>query len=122
MQDNQKQAMLAQRELMLATQLAKMRDDFRWLCAFHGTLGTALLLRGMSSHNPAFLAPFIPMGFSLAYLYDAAYGDKFYRIMDNAEEILAKDRGRFMLPAGNALMSPEDYAVKIMGVPLKKCF
>jgi hypothetical protein len=118
MQDNQKIMMLGQREMMMASQVAKMRDDFRWLCAFDGTVLTLVTLGFLKTHNPRLLIPWVPMSFSLAYFYDAAYGTKFDRIRLGTEELLKNERAKFTVPAGNRMMSPEEYAVKIIGESL----
>lgn len=118
MQDNQKVMMLGQREMMMATQVGKMRDDFRWLCAFDGTVLTLVTLGFLKTHNPRLLVPWIPMSFSLAYFYDAAYGTKFERIKIEAEEILKNERAKFAVPAGNRMMTPEEYSIKIIGESL----
>lgn len=114
--DRQKDVQLAQREMMMATQVAKMRDDFRWVCAFHGTMGSLLTLGAIKLHKPQMLVPLIPMGFSASYLYDAAYGTKMERIVAGSEAILAdpQERARFMPPAGNRLITREEYALRII--------
>jgi hypothetical protein len=119
MAETQKVNALAQRELMMAMQLAKLRDDFSWMCRLHGTLATVLTVGFLKTHKPQLLIPFVPLGFSLAYTYDAAYGTKIERMVEEAERILATERARFQVPLGNRLVSPEEYAVKIIAGSLE---
>ncbi len=118
MTERQKAMALAQRELMMAMQTAKLRDDFRWMCAFHCTMGTLLLLGAVKTHNPRLLVPLVPMGFSLSYVYDAAFGSKMERILHGAEEVLASERQRFIVPRGNRMVEPEEYANILLAPPL----
>jgi hypothetical protein len=119
MSNGQKDMMLGQREMMMASSVGRLRDDLMWLAAFHSTMATLLFIGAVKTGNPKLCVPYVPMSFSLAYMYDGAYGTKFDRVRANTEEILAdpKQRKQFILPLGNRMMSPETYMHRILNAP-----
>lgn len=116
MTEKQREMAMAQRELQLAMQIAKMRDDFWWLVSMQGTMATFLVLGAAKTHNPKLLGPLIPFGFSASYFYDAAYGQKMERLQRNAVDVLRHERERFVPPEGNRLITADDYR-RLMGLP-----
>lgn len=109
MNDRQKDVQLSLREIQMAVQVAKLRDDLKWKISFDSIVMPALVARALHSKNPAFIAPIIPLSFGTAYMYDGAYGGKLHRIKAGAEDILRKERDLFILPEGNRLMPTETY-------------
>jgi hypothetical protein len=117
MQDNQKSMMLAQREMMMATQIAMMRDNFQWFAMGYGTMAPLLVAGALKNKNPAMIIPLVPMSYGLWFNYDAAYGDKFERITKGAERVLAEERARLVVPQGNRMMSREEYMQRLVTPP-----
>ena len=117
MQDNQKSMMLAQREMMMATQIAMMRDNFEWLKMTYCTMAPLFVLGAINNKNPAMLIPVVPMSYGLWFNYDAAYGDKFERINRGAEQVLAEERARLAVPQGNRMMSRDEYFARLVTPP-----
>jgi len=116
----QRELQLAQREVMMAVQLAKLRDDLLCGCFFASVVFPLCLLNVRRTGNPAFLAPMVPLTFALFYMYDAGYGTKMARVQAETERILATERKRFVLPRGNRICSPEDYATMFCITDQKK--
>eukprot|EP00760_Papus_ankaliazontas_P015681 PhM_4_TR16662/c0_g3_i1/m.23589 len=109
MAEKQRHAALAQREMMLAVQLARLRDDLSWVCGFWAATSALGIMGAMRTGKGVLAFPMVPGSIMCAYMYDAAYGRKTARILEESENILRKERERFVLPEGNRIMSPEEY-------------
>jgi hypothetical protein len=87
----------------------------RWFGAFTGTVGVLGLAAAIKKRSPLPLIPLLPLGFVTAFHYDTVYGRKLERITADAALILQEQNARFVPPAGNRFISPEDYK-KIFGI------
>lgn len=110
MMNNQKEIMLKQRELQMATMMAQTRDFVWWIGSFIATYGTVAGIAARRTGSPAILVPILPLSFVFAFNYDLAYGNKMERVKLEAERILENEKEWFMVPRGNLLVSPEEYA------------
>eukprot|EP00490_Sorites_sp_Unknown_P024653 CAMPEP_0114661302 /NCGR_PEP_ID=MMETSP0191-20121206/22173_1 /TAXON_ID=126664 /ORGANISM="Sorites sp." /LENGTH=153 /DNA_ID=CAMNT_0001893311 /DNA_START=84 /DNA_END=545 /DNA_ORIENTATION=+ len=114
MVENQKKVAMQRREMMMATNIAFARDQFKFLSAFTGTVGTLGIIAFAKKRNPAGLIPLLPLSFLLAYQYDMCYGNKMLRVRDEANKILASewkkgDDNMFIPPSNNLLITREQY-------------
>jgi hypothetical protein len=93
------QQMKLQREVQMAVNLARARDGLQWWGGLYAALAPPVIFAALSGKTPKrILAPVILGGFSLANMYDMAYGNKLVRITQEAELILAENKGRMVPP------------------------
>ena len=53
----------AMRERMMATQIARTRELLKWSASFWALASLGCTIRAIKTHNPAFLAPILPISF-----------------------------------------------------------
>ena len=70
----QKELILKQRQMQMATQVAMARERFWYYSHFVHTLSVCLVAGAIAKKNPQFLGPLIPLGFAYAFQYDMCYG------------------------------------------------
>mmetsp|Transcript_819 Transcript_819/g.1000 ORF Transcript_819/g.1000 Transcript_819/m.1000 type:complete len:154 (-) Transcript_819:47-508(-) len=89
-----------QREVMMAVNLANMRDRVQWgACLYSGLLFGAAASLVKTGKVPAVIRPpLVVGGFALAFFTDFAYGSKLQRVTREAEHILEHERERLVPP------------------------
>ena len=70
----QKELILKQRQMMMATQIAMGRERFWYYSNFVHILAFALVSGAIAKKNPMLLAPLLPISFLYAFQYDMCYG------------------------------------------------
>eukprot|EP01060_Flectonema_neradi_P029811 TRINITY_DN420_c0_g2_i1.p1 TRINITY_DN420_c0_g2~~TRINITY_DN420_c0_g2_i1.p1 ORF type:complete len:142 (+),score=32.54 TRINITY_DN420_c0_g2_i1:68-493(+) len=111
---SQMQLAMRQREMMMAVELARARDNLRWYAAFASTIVSIGIAAFVVKRNPATLMPIIPFSFGGAFQYDFCYGNKLIRVREQAGEILNEswqqgDSNPFLLPENNMLLDRVTY-------------
>jgi len=98
----ERQMMMQQmmQQKMMSMQLARSRELFTWTASFAGTVSLACIAGFLKKKNPAILLPIVPLGFTIGYQYDAAYGDKMIRIRADAEHLLQEQENLVAFPNG----------------------
>lgn len=76
----QKQVLLKQRQLQLATQQAMGRERFKYYAVFSGLVCIGAIVRTYATKNPLYLIPIVPLSFLTAFQYDLYHGRMMYRI------------------------------------------
>ena len=71
----QKELILKQRQLQLATQIAMARERFWYFSKFAYLAAFVLTLGAILTKNPKIAAPLAPIGFAYAFQYDMCYGN-----------------------------------------------
>jgi len=87
------------RERMMAAQLARAREIFKYYSVFYSLVLTGGLIGAMKK-KPAAMIPSVPLGFVMAFQYDAAYGTMMARVRAEAERILGEEHDRLSIPTG----------------------
>merc|ERR1712046_27832 len=89
-----------QREMQMSIEIARARDALQWYSGLYSAfVGTGTLAFLVGRPFPSFAAvPLVLGGFSLANMYDAAYGSKMARVVKEAENIMVEERSRFVPP------------------------
>ncbi|XP_013859309.1 plasminogen receptor (KT) [Austrofundulus limnaeus] len=88
------------RERQTAMQIAWSRESLKYFGSFFAMATLGLTAGAIKRKKPGLLAPIIPLGFILAYQMDSAYGTLFYRMKEEAENIMASEQDRLDLPHG----------------------
>jgi uncharacterized membrane protein len=71
----QKELILKQRQLQLATQIAMTRERFWYFSNFAYVAAVGLTLGAIIRKDPRIAAPLVPIGFAYAFQYDMCYGN-----------------------------------------------
>ena len=111
---SQMQLAMRQRELMMAVEIARARDNLKWYAALATTVVTIGVVTFLKKRNPASLIPIVPLSFGGAFQYDFAYGTKLSRVRNEANIILGEnwkrgDDNLFLLPENNMLVDRVTY-------------
>ena len=84
----QKELIVKQRQMQLATQVAMGRERFWYYQWFFITAVVGLTLGALKNKNPMALGPLVPLGFAYAYQKDMLYGDMMNRVQTGVDELL----------------------------------
>eukprot|EP00466_Bigelowiella_natans_P015611 jgi/Bigna1/67583/fgenesh1_pg.4_\ len=90
-----------QRDVQLATSIARARDQVHWLGGFTAAMATTSVLKSAvfrAGHLGISQFPFLAVPTFLAYQYDLAYGSKMERIYKETRHILRNERHWFNEP------------------------
>ena len=71
----QKELMLKQRQVQLATQIALGRERFWYFQNFYYVAGTLFIIGAIATKNPKLAFPLVPLSFMYAFQYDMLYGN-----------------------------------------------
>ncbi|KAJ4926162.1 hypothetical protein JOQ06_008345 [Pogonophryne albipinna] len=88
------------RERQMAMQVAWSREFLKYYGTFFALTTVGLTVGAIKRRNPFLLAPIVPLGFTMAYNVDSAYGTLIYRVRGEAESIMTSDHDRLDLPHG----------------------
>jgi len=97
-QDEVARRAMMQREVQMAVNIAKARDNLQifgsaWLALFSGATTAKAMGRQVP---PIVVAPIVVGALVLGNMVDMAYGNKLQRVNKEAEYILDNERGRFV--------------------------
>lgn len=111
----QKELILKQRQLQLATQIALGRERFWYYQAFVslaaiGLTGVAIIKKDIRA-----IFPLVPLGFAYAFQYDLLYGNMMERAQLEADKLIIENPLKLSLPEHSGIVSIEDY-YKIMHI------
>ena len=70
----QKELILKQRQLQMATQVSMARERFWYYSHFVHTLTFFLIVGAIKKKKVELLGPLLPLGFAYAFQYDMCYG------------------------------------------------
>jgi len=86
------------RERMMSMQIARAREILNYYMSFYSLVVLGGLIGTWKTKKPAPLLPAVPLGFILAFQVDSAYGNLLFRVRDEAEQIMAHEKERLLLP------------------------
>eukprot|EP01084_Bolivina_argentea_P114745 204233_1 len=114
MMDAQLQMAMKRREMMMAVNMSRARDIFRFYSSFTATVFCLGLVGAIKLKNPGPLLPSIPLGWICAFQYDLAYGNKLQRVRNEAGQILDEkwrlgNENPFNPPENNLLIEQMTY-------------
>lgn len=84
----QKQLILKQRQMQLATQIALGRQRFWYYQWFVIVAAFGLTLGAIAKKDPKLMGPLVPFGFAYAFQYDMFYGNMMERAQAEAEILI----------------------------------
>ena len=92
---------MMQREIEMSVNMARARDQLQIFGSVYVTLVTILTAAKLSGRPVPHVAaiPVVAGGVMLGNIWDLAYGTKLIRVVKEAENILANERGRFVPPS-----------------------
>uniref|UniRef100_A0A7S1UDC7 Plasminogen receptor (KT) n=1 Tax=Phaeomonas parva TaxID=124430 RepID=A0A7S1UDC7_9STRA len=106
MRETQLRAVMIQREIQMAVNVAKARDTLQWFGGLYSAFAGAVTLRALTGGRlPGIVGvPLVMGGFGLANLADMVYGTKLVRVRKEAERILDDpyQRARLFVPPKQA--------------------
>ena len=84
----QKELILKQRQMQMATQVAMGRERFWYYHWFVVTAATAMTLGFLKTKDPKVFAPLLPLSFAYAYQRDMLYEEMFDRVQGSVDELI----------------------------------
>ena len=111
----QKELILKQRQMQMATQVAMGRERFWYYEKFVYTLSFFLVLGAIKNKNPQLLIPLIPLSFAYAFQYDMCYGTMMERAINTADTLVVDQPMKFVLPEHSGIVDRDEY-FRIMNI------
>jgi hypothetical protein len=111
----QKELILKQRQMQMATQIAMGRERFWYYSNFTYVLTFCLVIGAIKEKNPRLLAPLLPIAFGYAFQYDMLYGDMMERAIAHSDTLLVEHPLKFVLPDHSGIVEKDEY-LRIMNI------
>jgi hypothetical protein len=105
----QKELILKQRQLQLATQIALGRERLWYYQTFVILAAIGLTGVAVAKRDVRAVFPLVPLGFAYAFQYDMLYGNMMERAQAEADKLIVENPLKFVLPAHSGIVSLEDY-------------
>lgn len=100
----QKELILKQRQMQMATQIAMARERFWYFQWFYYVAAIGLLVGSLAQKKPKILAPLVPLSFAYAFQYDMCYGRMMERAMETADTLIVEHPLKFALPVHSGIV------------------
>lgn len=101
----QKELILKQRQMQLATTVAMGRERFWYYEKFVQLSSVCLIIGAFVRKDPRMAFPLVPFGFAYAFQYDLLYGNMLERAQIETDKLLVESPMKFMLPAHSGIAS-----------------
>lgn len=111
----QKELILKQRQMQMATQIAMGRERFWYFQWFYYIAAAGLLMGAVIQKQPKIAAPLVPLSFAYAFQYDMCYGTMMERAMETADMLIVEHPLKFSLPPHSGIVDTEEY-LRIMNI------
>lgn len=103
----QKELILKQRQLQMATQIALGRERLWYYQSFVIVAAFGLTALAIKKKDPRVMFPLVPFGFAYAFQYDLFYGDMMERAQKEAGKLLIDNPMKLVLPEHSGIVSME---------------
>jgi hypothetical protein len=101
----QKELIVKQRQLQLATQIALGRERLWYYQYFVVLAAIGLTTAAFKKKDLRLAFPLVPLTFAYAFQYDLFYGNMMERAQVEADKLLIENPLKFVLPAHSGIMS-----------------